>query len=165
MKDRANAAVGLLVTAVVVFSSGWAANGQVIISGQNAFVNVGSAGARAPGLIAQSGVARFSAFGAPVRITDPSRPTSVRAQALADSIDIVFRNLNVALTLLENLLLARANLTPLPTSANGSSTGPTASAQLSSKSRAVVSPAGRAPRAGQLVASRIHQLTVFQKIR
>ncbi len=67
--------------------------------------------ARVPGDLVTAGVARAVAFSdaanAGVQITETSQPTSIRAQAIADSLEIVFQALNQTLVLFEDLWLAQ----------------------------------------------------------
>lgn len=92
------------------------AEAQVITSGQNPLDNAAAAGARAPGDMVIAGVAQAAAFAnagrAGVEITETTRPTSVRAQALADSIAILFEQLNQAIAAFQSLLLLRSGSSP-----------------------------------------------------
>ena len=87
---------------------------QIMPPGQSAAENasIGAIRSRAPGHMVGAGVARafepHDAARGGIDITETSRPTSIRAQALADAITIVFDQLNQALALLQNLVLVRA---------------------------------------------------------
>ena len=89
---------------------------QAITTGQNPLDNAAAAGARAPGDMVISGVAQAVDFGnagqSGVQITETAPPTSVRAQALADSFELLFQQLNQAILLFHNLLALRGGQTP-----------------------------------------------------
>ena len=96
--------------------------GQIGPAGQRALDNsrAGAVAFRAPGNLVSAGVARLQTATAlaqaPITITATGPQFSARAQLLAESIRIVFEQLNQAFTLFNNLLLARAGRTPqLPT--------------------------------------------------
>ena len=94
------------------------APGQLATPGQSPLEAVSGGAVRnlSPGNMVSAGVGAALAFGdiarGGVRITETSRPTSIRAQALADSIQTVFNQFNLLLVFLEDLLLARADLSP-----------------------------------------------------
>ncbi|MBU0717802.1 MAG: hypothetical protein KJ749_06090 [Planctomycetes bacterium] len=101
----------LAMGVLIAFGLGTPASAQVLTTGQSALDNVAAAGARAPGNMVSAGVARAQeAANAPrgITITEVAPTTSIRAQALAQSLGIVFDQLNQAITLFANLLLARA---------------------------------------------------------
>ncbi len=90
--------------------------------GQTALDNArsGAVRSRAPGRMVNAGVAQAIAFGGAARagipITETSRPKSFRTDALTRSITLIFEQLNQAISLFHNLLLARAGKPPvLPT--------------------------------------------------
>ena len=113
---RENAFRHLIAPMLASFFCAAPTAGQVITNGQNPLDNAAAAGARAPGNMVAAGVAQ--AFGihddarAGHEITETETPTSVRAQALADSIAILFEQLNQAITAFHNLLLLRGGRTP-----------------------------------------------------
>ena len=92
------------------------ADAQVITNGQNPLDNAAAAGARAPGDMVGAGLAQAFIIHDDARagpdITETERPTSVRAQALADSIAILFEQLNQAIVAFHNLLLLRGGSSP-----------------------------------------------------
>ena len=102
-------------TAYAQFNGGTQGNN---VAGRTALENAsaGGAGGRSPGNLVISGASRAQAaivsprFG--FSITETSRPISPRAQFLAQAIQIIFTDLNVAISLLQNVLLARAGLPP-----------------------------------------------------
>lgn len=110
---------------VVVVCCGAPAFAQVIISGQTALDNAAAAGARAPGRMVNQGLAQARAAAvagrAPINITAQPTP-SLHAQILSDSIRLIFQQINQAVLLLQNLVLARAGRPPvLPSSFKTSS--------------------------------------------
>ncbi len=106
-------ALGVLMVAVVLATQA-PAQSQVIIDGQTAFENAsaGSIAARAPGNMVNAGLARAQDFAnnaaAGVQITETGHPTSIWAQALADSITIILDQVNLAILFVRNQLLLRA---------------------------------------------------------
>ncbi len=93
------------------------ANAQLIEPGRTA-LEASSGGAvrnRAPGNMVSVGVAAAfdaaDAARAGIQISEAPPPTSIRSQALADCLDIVFGQLNTMLALLDNVLQARLGAT------------------------------------------------------
>ncbi len=110
------------------------AYGQVSPPGRSAQENAssGAVASRAPGNLVTAGVARTLQAAdlarAGVEITETERPTSIGDQLLADSIEIVFSQLNQAIVLLENLFLAQVGQPPvIPTNVITGSNGAGAS--------------------------------------
>jgi len=105
----------LLVVSACLTLAG-SAQGQLATPGQSPLEAASGGAVRnlAPGNMVSAGVGAALAFGdfarGGVEITETSRPTSIRAQALADSIQTLFNQFNVLLVFLEDLLLARADL-------------------------------------------------------
>ncbi len=106
-----------IVAALLVGAMSMPIGAQVIIDGGRARDNLRSAAGRAPGNMVSAGVGRALAhansFWAPVQITETSRPSTARALFVADAIEILFGQLNDAIMLFQNLLLARAGRTPV----------------------------------------------------
>ena len=100
--------LSMLIAAIVCLITVGSATAQEFPSGQSAADSVRSVGARAPGNMVRAGVAQALNFGnaarAGIQITETSLVTSIRAQALADSIGIIFQQINEALVLFHNLL-------------------------------------------------------------
>jgi hypothetical protein len=126
--------LGLALAVICAIASTAAA--QFPVSGRTALENArGSAirnpEARTPGNLVQEGVARAREFGRGadigVDVTETSRPPSLRAQILAESIEIVFDQLNTAITLFHNLILARGGRSPRLSSPIPSRSGTAAS--------------------------------------
>lgn len=88
--------------------------GQALVGGQTALDNAGGAGARSPGNMVSAGVAQTLDFGGHVTIITEQAATDggLLAQTIAASLDILFEQLNQALLLFHNLLLARAGRPP-----------------------------------------------------
>ncbi len=106
---------------VAVAAWAWAAQvsyGQIGPPGQLARDNArgGAIRVRAPGRMITAGIARAIDFSnraqAPVQITETAPPVSIRAQLIADALDIVFAQLNESLRVFTNLLLVRAGRPP-----------------------------------------------------
>ncbi len=133
--------VGVILACVVVavctapaqaqFAGG--ANDPSNVAGFTAGENTGTVGARAPGnLVAASITRTLRHIASPrlgFRVTD-TRSLNPRQIFLIDAINIVFRQVNTALTLFESVLLARSggtpslsNLTDLAGGSNTSSSG------------------------------------------
>ena len=104
---------GWLVLAAVVEQS----SAQVVITpGAVRFDSKGgAAGARSPGRMVLDGVVRAAQLKprplVPIEITD-TQTTFARTQLIVDLIDIVFRDLNLAIVGFHNALLARAGRQP-----------------------------------------------------
>lgn len=123
-----SACLGLVVVLFLLVSPAEAQIGTIGPAGQSALTN-SSAGAvafRAPGNLVIAGVARLqqqtALAQAPIEITETTPAFSIRTQLLVDSINIIFDQLNQAISLFSNLLLARAGLPPnipLPASVAG----------------------------------------------
>lgn len=107
----------LIVLSILALTPGGYA--QSFPSGQTAADNAraGSVRLRDPGNMVNAGVAAAIDFSnnaqAPIEIVVTSLPTSIRAQLIADSLQIVFDELNQAIVLFHNLLLARAGKPPI----------------------------------------------------
>lgn len=87
--------------------------GQTLAPAQTALDNAGAAGARAPGIMVGAGVAQAVSFGNHVTvITEQGAQTSPRAETIAASLQILFDQLNQALLLFHNLILAQAGRPP-----------------------------------------------------
>lgn len=100
----------LALTSLVFASEGF---GQALVGAQTALDNVGAAGARSPGNMVSAGVGQALNFGNHVTvITEQTRPTSLRAETIAASLQILFDQLNQALLLFHNLILAQAGRPP-----------------------------------------------------
>lgn len=100
----------LAVICLVFVNEGF---GQALVGGQTALDNVAAAGARSPGNMVGAGVAQAVNFGNHVTvITEQTRPTSLRAETIAASLQILFDQLNQALLLFHNLILAQAGRPP-----------------------------------------------------
>ena len=90
------------------------ANAQLMPPGRTALdaASGGAVRSRSPGNMVSAGVAAVfdaaDAARAGIQITEAPPPVSIRSQALADSIEIVFAQLNTMLALLENVLQARS---------------------------------------------------------
>ena len=102
-----------ILTSFAVFTAAVPADAQTIIQGGTALDNAATAGARAPGNMVANGLSRVQEFAeraaAGPQITEQAPPeTDVWSQALADSITILFDQLDQAIFLFHNLLLARA---------------------------------------------------------
>ncbi len=103
---------------VVLCFCGSPALAQIGPPGQSAADNsrAGAVGLRAPGNMVIAGVARLQQqtrlAQAPITITEAAREISIRKQLLIDSINIIFEQVNDALSLFGNLLLLRAGRTP-----------------------------------------------------
>lgn len=109
-----------LATAAVALGLSVPANAQDVMEGRTAFENLRGAGGRAPGRMVTAGLARAQETAAGGRaqvtapqITETSRPTPIRAQFLADVIEILFEQLEATFLFLGNRWLARAGLGPL----------------------------------------------------
>lgn len=109
-----------LVTAAVALGLSAPANAQGIMDGRTAFANLRAAGGRAPGGMVTAGLFRAQETAGRGRaqvvapqITETSRPTPIRAQFLADVIEILFEQFEQTLLFLGNRWLARAGLGPL----------------------------------------------------
>ncbi len=106
-----------LVTAAVALGLSVPASAQNIMEGRTAFDNLRAAGGRAPGGMVTAGLARAQETAARGRaqvvapqITETSLPTPIRAQFLADVIEILFEQFEQTLLFLGNRWLARAGL-------------------------------------------------------
>lgn len=105
----------LLVAAVVVVPA-WTVEAQVITTPGQVRISSGgaAAGFRAPGNMVSNGVARAKGFTpnplAIIEITETEPTTSLRAQLLADSISIIFQQVNNAIYVFNNLIRARGGL-------------------------------------------------------
>lgn len=106
-----------IIAVVVSLSLGHSAAGQSIIGAQTALDNVSGAGGRAPGNMVSAGVAQTIDFGnrafAGTVITEAAPGTSIRAETIAASLNILFEQLNLAIVAFHNLLRARAGLSPV----------------------------------------------------
>lgn len=107
-----------LVAVVVLCFWGSPVMAQIGPPGQSAADNnrAGAVALRAPGNMVIAGVARLqqqtNLAQAPITITETGREISIRKQLLIDSINIIFEQVNDALSLFGNLLLLRAGRTP-----------------------------------------------------
>lgn len=108
---------------VLAFCSLPVARGQVSPPGQSARDNSrsGAVASRSPGNLVIAGLARTieaaNLARAGVEIIETERSTSIGDQLLADSITIIFDQLNLAIVLLENLFRAQEGQPPvIPTS-------------------------------------------------
>ena len=100
----------LAVTWLVFVNEGF---GQALVGGQTALDNAAAAGARSPGNMVSAGVGQAVNFGNHVTvITDQGPQTSLRAETIAASLQILFDQLNQALLLFHNLILAQAGRSP-----------------------------------------------------
>lgn len=102
----------LVVVFLLVFAShGF---GQSLVGGQTALDNTAAAGARSPGNMVGAGVAQHLNFGGHVTVITEQGASDggLLAQTIAASLDILFEQLNQALLLFHNLLLARAGRPP-----------------------------------------------------
>jgi len=88
--------------------------GQSLAPAQTALDNAAAAGARSPGNMVTAGVAQHQAFGGHVTVITEAGPPEVEPfrQAIVASLEILFEQLNQALLLFHNLLLARAGRPP-----------------------------------------------------
>ena len=87
----------------------------------------GAAGARSPGRMVSDGLARARGVEprplAPIEITE-TQATSARSQLIVDLLEIVFRDLNLAIVGIHNALLAQAGRSPvIPASIIPTTTG------------------------------------------
>lgn len=119
MATRSTWLTGLAAAAVVLGLS-VPANAQDVMEGRTAFDNLRATGGRSPGRMVTAGLARAQATAAGGRaqvaapqITETLRPTPIRAQFLADVIEILFEQLEQTFLFLGSRWLARAGLGPL----------------------------------------------------
>lgn len=94
--------------------------GQTLIDGGTARANVrsGAVRERAPGLRVNDGIFRHLAFPPQTEITEPAPDEdAARIFLLTESIEILFDQLNEAISLFRNLLLARAGRPPVTSTA------------------------------------------------
>ena len=111
--------LGLMICSVCLVAAAAAeqSSAQVVITpGAVRFDSKGgAAGARSPGRMVLDGVVRAAELKprplAPIEITE-TRTTSTRTQLIVDLIEIVFRDLNLAIVGFHNALLARAGRPP-----------------------------------------------------
>ena len=103
----------LVVVLLLVFANhGF---GQSLAPAQTALDNAAAAGTRSPGNMVSAGVAQHQEFGGHVTvITEPGGPPEVEPfrQAIVASLEVLFEQLNQALLLFHNLILARAGRPP-----------------------------------------------------
>ena len=102
----------LVVVFLLVFAShGF---GQSLVGGQTALDNTAAAGARSTGNMVGAGVAQHQAFGGHVTVITEGGPPEVEPfrEAFVASLELLFEQLNDALLLFHNLLLARAGRPP-----------------------------------------------------
>ena len=101
---------------VVMFSLVFANHGfgQTLAPAQTALDNAAAAGSRSPGNMVSAGVAQHQAFGGHVTVITESGPPEVEPfrQVIVASLEALFEQLNQALVLFHNLLLARAGRPP-----------------------------------------------------
>lgn len=102
-------------TACLVGQEAQAQFGQTQLSGF-ADDNVAAAGARDPGIMVRSGVARaqtaINRSMARIEITEPDQPDTIRPNAISQSLEGFLTQFNRVLSELLNLLIARAGGTP-----------------------------------------------------
>jgi len=116
MNVRIGLPTSLALSALLVSSLAAPSSGQLAPGGRTALeaARGGAVRSRAPGNMVSAGVAAAITFSdaarAGLEITATSRETSIRDQAIADSIDIIFEQLNTLLVFLDAALQARAGI-------------------------------------------------------
>ena len=113
---RLKSASVVVGTFLLVFSN--PGFGQSIAGQQTALDNAADAGSRSPGNMVTAGVAQHQAFGGHVTVITESGPPVPEPfpQIIAASLEALFDQLNEALLLFHNLILARAGRPPaIPT--------------------------------------------------
>ena len=111
LRSLTSASVLVVIFPLVFANRGF---GQSLVGGQTALDNAAAAGARSPGNMVSAGVAQHLDFGGHVTVITEQGASDggLLAQTIAASLDILFEQLNQALLLFHNLLLAQAGRPP-----------------------------------------------------
>lgn len=108
-----------LITAATLLSFSAAVHAQSDMAGGTASQNLRATGARSPGNMVGDSLARVLGARndgrAGVEITQTSRPTSPRAQFLAEAAQIILDQVNQLVVFFQNMLLVSAGLPPIVT--------------------------------------------------